>query len=151
MESTFKAWKTSRQLYADFFDSHTLGQLNKIPQGFNNNLIWNIGHIIVSQQSLIYKSSEVPMRIEDDLFERYKPGTKPTGTVSQDEASELKNLLTSLVEQTEKDFHSHKFTVFNERTTLTGFNLASLKDAFEFINYHEGIHLGYMMSIRKFV
>ena len=105
----------------------------------------------LSQQSLVYRSSDVPMHIADDLFERYKPGTKPTGTVSQDEASELRNLLTSLVEQTENDFHSGKFTVFNERTTLTGFNLASLKDAFEFINYHEGIHMGYMMSLIKFV
>lgn len=151
MESILKAWKTSRQLYSDFFEKHTLDQLNQIPQGFNNNLIWNIGHIIVSQQSLIYKASDVPMCIPDELFHRYKPGTKPEGIVSSGEASELKALLTSLVEQTEKDFYNGKFVVFNERTTRTGFHLASLRDVFEFNNYHEGLHLGYMMSIRKFV
>lgn len=151
MENIFKAWKTSRQLYSNFFNKHTLEQLNKIPLGFNNNLIWNIGHIIVAQQSLLYKSTDVPMPIPEELFQRYKPGTKPTETVSQDEANELQNLLTSLIEQTQNDFYNNVFTVFHERTTVTGFHLASLKDVFEFINYHEGLHLGYMMSIRKFI
>ncbi|WP_407635809.1 DinB family protein [Solitalea canadensis] len=36
---------------------YTIDQLNKVPAGFNNNLIWNIGHEIVAQQALIYKSS----------------------------------------------------------------------------------------------
>ena len=26
--------------------------LNTIPPGFNNNLIWNFGHVVVSQQTL---------------------------------------------------------------------------------------------------
>ena len=91
------------------------------------------------------------MCISDDLFDRYKPGTKPSSVVSQDEINELKMLLTSLIEQTEKDFYSGKFIVFNERTTATGFHLAALRDAFEFNSFHEGLHLGYMMSIRKFV
>jgi hypothetical protein len=30
-------------------------QLNTIPEGYNNNLIWNIAHIIVVQQMLVYK------------------------------------------------------------------------------------------------
>jgi hypothetical protein len=151
MESIFRAWKTSRELHAAFIDRHTIDQLNKIPSGFNNNIIWNIGHITVAQQSLIYKSSDLEMHISDVLFQRYKPGTKPLGPVVEEEVSEIKNLLTSLIELTENDFYDGKFTVFHERKTLTGFYLGSLKDAFEFNNYHEGIHLGYMMSIRKFL
>ena len=59
METTFKIWRTNRNLYLEFFDKYTLEQLNKIPAGFSNNLIWNIGHIIVAQQGLIYKSSDL--------------------------------------------------------------------------------------------
>jgi hypothetical protein len=36
----------------------TLEQLNKIPEGYNNNLIWNIAHVVVVQQMLVYKLSE---------------------------------------------------------------------------------------------
>lgn len=69
MESTFRIWKTSRKLYLEYFDKYTLNQLNKVPDGFSNNLIWNIGHIVVAQQAYI----------SNELFELYKPGTKPTG------------------------------------------------------------------------
>ena len=151
MESIFKAWKTSRNLYLEYFEKHTLNQLNKIPNGFNNNLIWNIGHIIVAQQGLIYKGSNLKGYVSDELFELYKPGTKPTGQTTQSEIDKLKTLLTSLIEKTETDFYNGKFITYNQRMTGTGFHLNSLMDAFEFNNYHEGLHLGYMMSIKKFV
>ena len=151
MESIFKSWKTNRKLYLDYFDKYSLAQLNKVPTGFNNNLIWNIGHVVVAQQAIIYKGANLPMNVSDDLFNLYKSGTKPTHDVSQNEVDEIKTLLISLIEQTEKDFSNGKFVSINERTTGTGFHLASIKDAFEFNNYHEGLHFGCMMSIRKFV
>ncbi|GAB3166395.1 DinB family protein [Telluribacter humicola] len=151
MEAVLKAWKTSRTIYLDFINNYTAEQLNKIPDGFNNTLIWNIGHVIVAQQSLIYRGSNLPMNISDSLVDLYKPGTKPTAPVSPTEINELKSLLTSLIEQTEEELKSGKFVTYNERMTVTGFHLGSLKDALEFNNYHEGIHLGYMMSLRKFV
>jgi hypothetical protein len=151
METLLKTWKTNRKLYLDFFDRYTLDQLNKVPDGFNNNLIWNIGHVIVAQQSLIYRGSNLPMYISDELVNLYKPGTKPTRANTQGEVDELRELLISLIAKTEEDLQKGVFTTYKERTTLTGFHLASLKDAFEFNNYHEGLHLGYMLSIRKFV
>lgn len=151
MEAIFKAWTTSRNLYLRFFEEYSLEQLNKIPEGFSNNLIWNIGHVIVAQQSLVYRGSNQPMKISDELLNRYKPGTHPQGPVSETELAELKGLLISLIESTIEDYKNGIFTTYNERTTGTGFHLASVQDAFEFNNYHEGIHLGYMMSIRKFV
>ena len=57
METTFSIWKTSRSLYLKFLTSYSLEQLNKIPEGMNNNLIWNIGHIIAAQQGLVYRLS----------------------------------------------------------------------------------------------
>lgn len=151
MEAVFKAWKTSRELYLNFFDSYSLEQLNQIPIGFNNNLIWNIGHIIVAQQILIYRGSNLPMHISDDLVTLYQNGSKPTGKTSQAEVDELKALLIALIAQTETDFQKGLFTTYNERTTATGFHMASVQDAIEFNNFHEGLHLGYMMSIRKFI
>ena len=151
MELTFKIWKTSRNLVIEYFDKYSLEQLNRIPDGFSNNLIWNIGHIIVTQQALIYKSSDLQGYIPGELFGIYKPGTKPTGQTSEKEIYELKELLISLIEKTETDFYNGKFVKFNEKMTGTGFHLGSLKDALEFNNYHEGLHLGFMINIRKFV
>jgi hypothetical protein len=151
MEATLKAWKTSRKLYLDFFDKYNLEQLNLTPERFSNNLIWNIGHIIAAQQSLVYKTSNLPMHIPDDFFDRYKPGTKPGAPVSQNEVEGIRSFLTSMIDKTEEDLKNGKFVSFNERTTITGFHLGSLQDAFVFNNYHEGLHLGYMKSIARFV
>lgn len=54
VKTILKIWKQSRTLYLEYLDTYSLDQLNTIPDGFNNNLIWNIGHVIVSQQGLIY-------------------------------------------------------------------------------------------------
>ena len=63
----------------------------------------------------------------------------------------MKELLISLIEKTKTDFYNGKFVKFNEKMTGTGFHLDSLKEALEFNNYHEGLHLGFMINIRKFV
>lgn len=151
MESVLKGWKTGRKIYLDFFDKYTLEQMNVVPDKFSNNIIWNIGHIIAAQQSLVYKTSNLPINIPEEFFDRYKPGTKPMGAVSQNEAEEIKSLLISLIDQTETDLANGKFVSFTERNTITGFHLGNLQDTLVFNNYHEGIHMGYIKSIGRFV
>ena len=151
MEAIIKAWKTSRKIYTDFFDKYSLEQMNIVPDKFSNNIIWNIGHIVAAQQSLVYKTSNLPMNITEEYFDKYKPGTKPVGAVSQGEVNEIKSLLTSMVEQTEADLANGKFVSFTERNTITGFHLGNLQDALVFNNYHEGLHMGYIKSIARFV
>ena len=151
MEATFKIWETSRNIYLKLIERYSLEQLNKIPDGFSNNLIWNLGHIIVSQQGLVYRLSGLPMNVSTEMMEKYKNGSKPTGTNTQEEVNELKVLLFSLLHQTKEDYANGKFVSFNEYTTGTGFHLASTEEAIEYNNYHEGIHLGFMMNIRKFL
>ena len=151
MEATFKICETSRNLYLKILNSYSLEQLNKIPAGFTTNLIWNAGHIIASQQKLVYVLSGLPMMISEEFFEKYKNGSKPNGTYTLQEVNEIKRLLLSTFEQIVKDFNSNSFQNFNEYQTQTGFYLRSLDEAMQFNNYHEGIHLGFMMNIRKFI
>jgi hypothetical protein len=54
MEHQFRITRTGRELLDKYFDNYSLEQLNKVPPGFSNNLIWNIGHSIVAQQMLVY-------------------------------------------------------------------------------------------------
>ncbi|MFV8327161.1 DinB family protein [Flavobacterium sp. ZS1P14] len=151
MESTFKIWTANRTIFLTFLEQYSLEQLNTIPQGFGNNIIWNIGHVVVSQQGLVYRRSKVPVCISEELFERYKNGTKPTGTTTQIEIDELKKLLISLVEKTKIDFKNEKFISYDAFTTGIGFHLSSVKEAIEYNNYHEALHLGFIMNIRKFI
>ena len=151
MEATFRIWQTSRGLYQNFLDSYSLEQLKTIPVGMSNNLVWNIGRVIVSQQKLVYALSGLPMHIPDSLFEKYQNGSRPDGKTTQTEVDEIKKLLSEMVEKTKADFEAGIFKEFHPYQTKTGFHLGTLKEAMEFNNYHEGIHLGIMMSIKKYI
>jgi hypothetical protein len=151
MEHEFKITRVSREVYDRFFDDYSLQQMNKIPPGFSNNLIWNIGHIIVSQQMLVYGGAGEQLHVSDALVGKYMRGTKPEHDLSQKEADEIRALLFAPVERTEQDYYNKLFKTFTERKTQLGFTLSTVEDAITFNNYHEGIHLGIMMSIKKFL
>ena len=152
MQSTFSIWSTSRQNFLKFLSDYSIEQLNYVPAHFNNNLIWNIGHVIVTQQLLVYGAVNQPLLISTELVNRYKAGSKPTGEVTQSAADELKELLISLQEKTIIDFENQLLiNPYTEKVTRSGFVLRTIEEAMEFNNYHEGMHLGMMMSLRKFV
>ena len=151
METEFKTTRASREIYSRFFNNYTLEQLNKIPEGFSNNLIWNIGHIVVSQQMLVYLGSGNEAMVSQELIKKYMRGTRPEADATQAEADEIKSLLFTTIEKAEEDYKNGLFTSYTERKTELGFTLQSIEDAITFNNYHEAIHLGIMMAIRKFV
>ena len=151
METEFKTTRVSREVYSRFFEDYSLEQLNKVPQGFSNNLIWNIGHIVVSQQMLVYSATGNTPMVSQELINKYMRGTKPEGDVTQLEVDLIKSLLFEPVIKTEEDYRSGLFTTYTPRKTQLGFDLQTVEDAITFNNYHEAIHLGIMMGIRKFV
>lgn len=151
MQSTFDITLSSRNILLKFIENNSLEQLNKIPEGFSNNLIWNIGHIVVVQQMLVYHLSGLPMLVSPEMVEKYKKGTKPEVPVSEEEVGQIKNMLYATLEQTKKDFSASIFKEYNAFTTMTGFNIRNAQEAMEFNNYHEGVHTGVMMRISKFL
>lgn len=151
METQFRTTHVSREVYSRFFKDYSLVQLNKVPQGFSNNLIWNIGHVIVSQQMLVYSATSNTPMVSQELINKYMRGTKPEADVTQEEADLIKSLLSEPVLKTEEDYRKGLFTTYSPRKTQLGFDLQTVEDAIIFNNYHEGVHLGIMMSIRKFV
>lgn len=150
-QAILKNLRTNHHILSKFIDGYSLEQLNKIPEGFRNNIIWNIGHLIVAQQGLIYRSSDLPIQVSKDMVEKYTNGTVPDGKATQDEVDEIKGLLTYTLDQLEKDLKEGIFKQYNERQTKTGFTISNLEDALVFCNFHEGIHLGMILSLRKFL
>jgi len=78
-------------------------------------------------------------------------GTKPEHIATQAEVDEIKALLFKTLDQTEADYNDKKFNNFQEYPTSTGLVLKNAEDAIAINSFHEGLHIGIMMSIRKFV
>ncbi len=149
MDWAFDITTKNRILLERFIDYHSLKELNTVPEGFGNNMIWNIAHTIVTQQLLVYNLSGLPMLVSDELVATYRKGTKVERDVSQAEVDVIKSLLFSTLEQTKKDYNSKIFKTYTSYTTSTDSTITSVEDAIAFNNFHEGIHLGYILAMRK--
>ena len=153
METSLRIFENNRNVYLRFLESYSLEQLNAVPKGLSNNIVWNIGHIIVTQQILVYKLSGLPLMISKEMEETYINGSFPTGKTSQSEVDMLKELLISSVKKTKEDFINQAlFENYQPYTTKsTGFTITSALDALAFNNFHEGVHFGIMLQIKKFI
>ena len=151
MNNPFEILKKNRALILKVIEGFTLEQLNKIPNGFGNNIIWNMAHLVVIQQILCYKLSGLQMHVSDEMAAKYMKGSKPTGDVTQEEVNEIKELFTSLPVQFEKDYNANVFKEYEAYTTSLNVTLVDIYTANTFNNFHEGIHLGVILALRKLV
>jgi len=149
MNWAFDVTLKNRKILERYIESMDLTALNKIPKGFNNNIIWNIAHVIVTQQLLVYKLSGLPMLISEELVNSYRKGTKPENTMSRAEIDMIKNLLFSPIEKTMEDYDNRVFKTYHEYTVTTKNTLTNVEEAIEFNNFHEGIHLGYILALQR--
>jgi len=151
MNTEFDVLKKSREMVLKRVEGLTLEQLHKIPDGFNNNIAWNVAHLVVTQQLLHYKLSGLDCLIPDELIDKYKKGTSPSEEFTQEEFDEVKELLVGLPNTLEEDYNEGIFKSYKEYQTSTGFVLIDIDVAIAFNNLHEGLHLGVIMALLKLV
>lgn len=152
MQFQFDVLLNIRKALKQILDNASETQLNTIPKGFNNNIIWNIAHLVVSEQLLVNKLSGLPVTVSDDLINAFKKGTKPRGNVSQQEIEVIKDLVISSIKKSEENYKTGLFNNYTEYTvSTTGNTLKTVEDALNFVLLHEGIHLGVVMALLKLV
>ena len=59
-----------RKLFLQFLEQIPESKLFEVPQGFNNHIFWNIAHVVVTQQLLVYKLSGLPMYLDEQFISR---------------------------------------------------------------------------------
>ncbi|MDO6759871.1 DinB family protein [Tamlana sp. 2_MG-2023] len=152
MDFTFEAQKNIRSIFYNIIKNNTLEDLNKIPIGFNNNVIWNIAHCVVTQHLLTYKLSGLDGFLASEMIESYRKDTKPERNLSQEEVDDIQALLLSTIEKTKLDYGQDIFNNFNEYTvSTTGNTLRNINDALEFSIVHDSIHYGYVLALLKVI
>ena len=129
----------------------TIEQVNHIPAGFKNNIIWNLGHMIAAQQGICYKRAGVDTVIDEDFFNTYKPGSKPERFLDAAELEKIKGLLSSTITQLEADLQTDMFANYPSWTTRYGVNLNNVTEAVAFLPFHEGLHIGTVVAMSKIV
>lgn len=145
--------KACRNKWLSILADLSTDQLNQIPTGFNNNLAWQLGHVIVSQQILCYRLAGKDFVINNDLIDRYKNGSRPEQYIDEQEIDLLKGYLISTIDQLEKGLDSGLFDQFNAYTisTFPGLTLENIHDAVAFVVAHDALHYGCSTSLKRLI
>ena len=144
-QTLLKHRKRLAKILADTSPEH----LERVPEGFNNNIWWNGVHTLVVQQLLCYKLSGLPLHIDNDLVGTYSKGTFP-GTLPEAGVREkICDLLTSTVGQLQRDYEEGIFKEYTSYTTSAGVTLKNIDEGILFNLYHEGLHMGAILSLLK--
>ena len=149
MDPQINMMRTTRTWLLNIIKDLSTEQLNEIPAGFNNNIIWNVGHLIAAQQGVCYVRAGLKPVVEEKYFLNYKSETKPTGAASEDEINAIKELLFSSLDQLDSDLEKNIFANYTAWATRYGVEMKNIDDALSFLPFHEGLHVGYVMALKR--
>ncbi len=150
MERKIDNIKSVREFLLQQIAGLTIAQLNQIPQGYNNNIIWNLAHLISGQQGIFYGRMGLPIIVEERYYAPYRPGTKPPHNLDADEVTVIKELLISTIEQLKLDYQQGLFEGYPAWTALPyGIRITDVGDAVDFLTFHDGLHTGYIMAQKR--
>ncbi len=143
--------RKTRTWLVGLIEGLSMEELNKIPPGFNNNIIWNVAHLPAAQQNVCYVRAGLHPVIEEKYFIRYKPETKPEVPADENEVNDIKQLLFSSLDQLELDLQKNIFINYPSWKTRSGVEINNIEDGLKFLSFHEGIHTGYVMALKRII
>lgn len=145
----FEILKASRTRLLQLVETVDNKILFKIPETFNNNIVWQIGHCITSQQRHMYMRSGLPMHISQEFMEMFKIGSSPYTWKSSPDIDEIKHLLLYTVNQLSKDLQAEIFVDYQPFSLPLGITVNNHIQALQAANFHEAEHSVIIFSYLK--
>lgn len=144
--------RTIREKFLQGISTLSTEQLNAIPAGMNNNIAWQLGHLVVSTEILCYVRSGVQADRSIALADQYRNGTKPEAWISAEEIVTLKERLLSSIDTVEQDYNKGVFRNVQPYTTHSfGIQLHTIEDVLECCTLHDTLHWGNVSMMKKIV
>jgi len=148
-QDTIALHAATRKNIRGLLKAHSLDQVNIIPSGMNNNLIWNAGHVVVTMELLTYGLAGLKTPSSKEFIDRYRKGTRPESPADQAEYELILEKLKIGGVQLAADLENLNFGSFKEYATSYGVTLTDVGDALAFNNMHEAMHIGTMLALRN--
>jgi hypothetical protein len=120
------------------------------PNGFNNTIRWNLGHVLTCSEQMMFGYPEHPSNIPASYNEMFMGGSKPSEwgpdiPTLQELAGYLENQ-TARIRELSSEFFAQKlpFKFFIESIQTYG-------ELFEVSMFHEATHLGQMQAMKRII
>lgn len=139
---TLQAAKKVKEEYADFADT--------IPEGFNNNVRWNLGHVVTTADQLLsFPAGEKPL-LPKPYHKSFANGTSPKNW--NEETPTLDEIIQALEEQPKQlkeKYAGRLFDPLPKPFKLVDVEFKTLGDILGFNLFHEGLHTGQIHTMLR--
>ena len=149
--SVFSTMKIVRNFTLGNLREVSVEAMQRIPEGFKNNILWNAGHIGVVQCELLYGLSKRALPVPEGWVEWFDNGTSPMDWNDPPEARDVMDVLEGLSSHIERDYGNGVFDGFQPAELAPGIAFNTFEEAAQFHCVHEGLHLGVIMTLKKLV
>jgi len=126
-------------------------QMNLVPDKMKNNLIWNLGHLVFTQQMLCYGLGGLPTNIDTTYFSQFAPDTVPTRHIGEAEILKIREAFVDSFDKLAEDIEAGKLEDYKPWKLPTGIAINNIADALATNSIHEGRHFGVVISLVKLV
>ncbi|MFD2443619.1 DinB family protein [Bacillus sp. CGMCC 1.16607] len=118
------------------------------PEGFNNHILWNIGHVLTSTEQFMFGFPHKTANLPAHYVELFGMGTKPADW--QDDVPTLQVLIEQLKDQVTrlKEIPTEKL---NEHLTKPFLGIETYGELANFALFHEAHHLGQIHLMKRLV
>lgn len=128
------------------------GQLLAVPKGFNNSVLWNIGHVYLYDCMFLYAPSGQELPCPEGYEAFFKGGTSPADWNGKTpDVQEVLERCKEMPAKLASDHKEGKFNGFKELELTPQLTLTSFDSALTFQTMHTGVHLGRINALRKFL
>jgi hypothetical protein len=132
-----------------YMEKLPMESLLKIPEGYNNNMIWNIGHMISVGYSLNFSIAGLIPPADIEMIKKFKRGSFPLEYTDADIQWINEHLIRS-VQEIENLWAKNKVSVIvTSVTTELGNVISSPSDALAMTLVHDMLHFERIRLFRK--
>jgi len=150
-EMLFNQMHILRTLTCQAVSDVSEAQAEQIPAGFRNNIRWNLGHILVIQEFLLFRLCGEALALSDDYFRMFGRGTSPADwPLERPSIAELCSLLEDQTERVRTTF-SGRLGEPARRPFVwrAGVELKTIGEILSFSLIHEGMHQGSISALKR--
>lgn len=145
----FKTFRITRNHMMRELEGLSEADMLIIPEGRDDNVIWNVGHLLCSISRLTYVFSGYPLPIPEEYLGRFGKGTCARDWDREPEVKEVLERFTAFPERLVEDYIGGKFNDYKPLQITPEDTIRSVEEAVAFHCFHEGLHIGMIISLKE--
>jgi uncharacterized damage-inducible protein DinB len=120
------------------------------PNGFSNTLRWQLGHIYVSVEGIVFHFAGEMPNLPVGYMELFNTGTKPSEwNITPPSVEEMLPLLTEQVKRVKETFGGRLDEKLAQPLPIGPLKLETIGELLSFASFHESEHIGIVKSLKN--